>query len=100
MPSCASFSLLMIGRQSLCSGVEGIMPRHEFIDACGGMACCDGFKRCLEIGVWLDVVELASLDQGGDARPCATTLIMAREQSVLAIEGNRADRALNNVCNP
>jgi hypothetical protein len=53
----------MAGRQSLCSGVEGIIPRHEFIDAGSGMPCCDGFKRCLEVGVWFDVIELAGLDE-------------------------------------
>jgi hypothetical protein len=38
------------------------VPRHELIDLGGGVALGDGFEGCLEIGEWLDGVELAGLD--------------------------------------
>ena len=79
------------------SGLFVKVPWHEFVDACGGMALGDGLKGCLEIGVWLDVVELAGLNQGRDARPCSAALVMTREQRVFPVEGNRADCPLNNV---
>lgn len=79
------------------SGLFVKVPRHEFIDACCGMPCCNGFERCLEIGVWLDFVELAGLNQGGDATPCSAAFVMAREQRVFSIEGNGADSALYDV---
>jgi hypothetical protein len=72
-------------------------PRHEFIDARGGMACRDGFKRCLEIGVWLDVVEFTGLDERRNTRPGSAAFIMAREQRVFSVEGNGAYRAFDDV---
>jgi hypothetical protein len=36
---------------------------HEFIDAGSGMAVGNGLQGCLEIGVWLDAVEFAGLDE-------------------------------------
>jgi hypothetical protein len=79
------------------SGLLVKVPRHEFIDARAWMACCDGFERCLEIGVWLDAVELAGLDEGRDARPGSAAFIMAREQRVFPVEGNGAYRAFDDV---
>lgn len=61
------------------------------------MALRDGFECCPEIGVGLDTVELACLNQCGDAPPCSATLIMAREECVLTIEGNRPDGAFDHI---
>jgi hypothetical protein len=61
------------------------------------MACCDGLQHSLEIRVWLDAVQLARLDEGGDARPGSSTFVMAREQGVFAVQSNGANGALDNV---
>jgi hypothetical protein len=50
-----------------------------------------------EIGLGVDRVELAGLDQRGDDAPVDAALIGAGEQRVLAIERDRADRALDGV---
>jgi hypothetical protein len=52
--------------------------------------------RC-EIGVGIDAVELARLDQRSDHGPMLGTAIGAREQCVLAIKCDRTDRALDNI---
>ena len=72
-------------------------PRYEFVDAGGGMACCNGLQGSLEIGVWLNVVELAGFNERRDARSGSTALVVAREQRIFAIENNGADGALDNV---
>lgn len=44
-----------------------------------------------EIGKRVDVVELASLDQGGDDRPVLGTTVGSGKQRVLATELDAAD---------
>jgi hypothetical protein len=41
------------------------------------MASGDGFECCLEVGVWLDAVQLAGLDKRRDAGPGSATFVMA-----------------------
>lgn len=48
-------------------------------------------------GVWVHARDLAVFDEGGDHRPVVAALIRAREQRVLAIEGQRPDRPLDGV---
>jgi hypothetical protein len=60
------------GRTTSCAaGSKGISlaPMHELIDVGAWMASCYGFECCLEIGVGLHAVELAGLDERGDAGP-------------------------------
>ena len=59
------------------------------------MSCSDGLECRLEIGVWLNAVELAGLDQGSNARPGPTPFVMYCEERVFPVEGNRADCALD-----
>src|ERR1700733_6142820 len=49
------------------------------------------------VGLRLDVVELARLDQRRDAGPVFGPSSMTSEERVLAIEDDRADGALDNV---
>lgn len=51
------------------------------------MTGCDGLKGGLEIGEWFDTVDLGGLDKLRDAAPGLTSLVMAREEGILAIEG-------------
>ena len=73
------------------------VPRHEFIDVRDGMACGNGLQGSLKICVWLDVVQLAGLDKRRDARLGSATFVMASKERVLAIEGNGANSALDDV---
>lgn len=61
------------------------------------MAARNGFECCLEIGVGVDPVELAGLDEGCDPAPGPAALIMAREERVLAIEGDGPDCPLDDI---
>jgi hypothetical protein len=79
------------------SGLLVKIPRHESVDAGARMPCCDGLQHSLEIGVRLNAVELAGLDERRDAGPGSATFVMAREQRVFGVEGDRANGALDNV---
>jgi len=61
------------------------------------VACGDGLKGGLEVGEGLDAVHLACLDQRGYAAPVFATFVVACEEGVLSVKGNRADCALNRV---
>ena len=61
------------------------------------MAVDDACEHVGEIGLRIDAVQLAGLDQRGDHGPVLAAAIGAREESVLAIEGDRADRTLDGV---
>ena len=52
------------------------------------VAVGDGGQGFAHVGEGLDAVDLAGFDQRCDARPCAAALVMAGEESVLAIEGH------------
>lgn len=61
------------------------------------MTVGDGHERGLEIGKWLDVVDLAGLYQRGDAALGDAAFVVAREEGILAIEGDRADEIFDPV---
>ena len=82
-------------RLSACVGFEG--PRHELVDAGHGMSVGDGCEGVAQVGVGIDGVELAGLDERGHARPGAATFVMAREERILAVQGDRPDRVLDRV---
>ena len=52
------------------------------------MTVGDGSQGHLEIGERLDAVDLAGFDQRSDAAPGDAAFVMAREQGILAIEGD------------
>lgn len=54
-----------------------------------------GLQGCLYVGKGLDGVDLRGGDQGGDARPGSTALVMAGEECILSGQGNRSDQVLD-----
>ena len=62
---------------------------QEFVEATVRVAVDDLRDGRCEIGVGIDAVELARLDQRSDHGPMLGTAIGAREQCVLAIECHR-----------
>jgi len=59
------------------------------------MAVGDRGQGDLEIGEGVDVVNLAGLDQRGDAALSNATFIMTGEEGILAIEGDGADQVFD-----
>jgi hypothetical protein len=71
----------------------GIGPREKLVD-CAGEMTVDDRRECVdEIGVRVDVVQLARFDQRGDDRP----IFRAGEERVLAREREGPDRSLDRV---
>ena len=64
-------------------------PGHELVDAGGGPEVDELGEHVGEIGLRVDVVELAALDQRGDASPVRGSLVVPGEECILAIEYNR-----------
>jgi hypothetical protein len=67
----------------------GPCPWHEFVDARCGPEIDELVEDVGDVGLRLDVVELARLDQRGDAGPVFGPLVMTSEERVLAIENDR-----------
>ena len=61
------------------------------------MAGSDSLEGGLEVGVGLDAVQLRGFDQRGDTAPGGGAFIVAREQCVLAIEGDWPDEIFHAV---
>ena len=61
------------------------------------MAVDDFGESVGEVGVGVDAAELAGFDQRGDNRPVAAAAVRAGEESILAIEGDRANGTLDGV---
>lgn len=58
-----------LGLKQAVSACVVKVPGYELVNARGWVAVGDGFERCLEIGVRLDAIELAGLNQGRDMAP-------------------------------
>ena len=63
-------------------------PRHEVVDARGRPEIDEPVENACDVGLRLDVVELARFDERGDAGPVFRSLVMAGEERVLTIEDN------------
>ncbi len=61
------------------------------------MAVDDGSMRCGQIGLRIDGIELAGLDQRGDGCPVLGSRIVPRKKRVLAIEGYGPDGPIDAV---
>ena len=61
------------------------------------MAAGDRLEGCLEIGEGLDAIDLRGFDQRGNAALGPAAFVVAREECVLANEGNRSDQILDAV---
>lgn len=76
-----------MGRQqtsAVCS--SRIVPRQQAIDPALFVAIDDGGERGGQIGVRIDGIELAGLDERGDGRPVLGSSVMSCKKRVLAIE--------------
>lgn len=78
-------------------GFGHVGPRHQIVDFALWMSGDDSRDDVGEIGHGLDAVELGSLDDGSDHGPVLRAAVGACEERVLAIEGDRADGALDHV---
>src|SRR5260370_34769424 len=72
-------------------------PRHELVETRGRPEIDQPGQHVAEIGLRIDAMELAGLDERSDAGPVLRALIVARKQRVLAIEHERPDAALDDV---
>src|SRR6516164_3058633 len=61
------------------------------------MTVDDPHDRVGEVGIGVDVVQLAGLDQRGDDRPAFRAAVGAGKERILAREGERPDRSLDRV---
>jgi hypothetical protein len=63
----------------------GIGPGQEFVDAAVRMAVDDFADQISEIGVRIDAVEFAGLDQRSNDRPMFAAAVGAGEQRILSV---------------
>jgi hypothetical protein len=67
-------------------------PWHEIINARGRPQIDQFGQDVLDIGLRINTVELAGLDQRGDGSPVGRALVAAGEQRILAGECDRTDK--------
>jgi hypothetical protein len=77
------------GSESIGGFGFGACPRHKFVEARSGPEIDEPVEDVGDIGLRLDIVELASFNQRSDAGPVFCALVMTGEERVLAIENNR-----------
>jgi hypothetical protein len=73
----------------------GIGPGQEFVDAAVGMAV--DADHISEIGVGIDAVEFAGLDQLSNDRPMFAAAVGAGEQRILSVQRDGPNAARNYV---
>ena len=74
-----------------------VVPRQEFNDPALLVAADDGGECRRQVGLRIDGIELAGLDERSDNRPVLCSGIMPRKKCVLAIEGYGPDRSLDAI---
>lgn len=72
-------------------------PRQQLVDVVVEMAVDDAREDVGQISERVDIVQLASFDQGGDGRPMLGAAIKTSEQCILPIERNWADGSFDDV---
>jgi hypothetical protein len=77
--------------------LRSVCPRHEIVDLTAGMHVDDFGQNICDVGLRIDAVEFARLDERRDDRPVLTAAVRACKKSVLAVERDRSDDALNDV---
>jgi hypothetical protein len=70
---------------------------QQLVEAAHGMSADNADNDVGEVGLRIDVVEFAGLNQGGEDGPVLGAAIGAGEEMVFAAEGERADGALDDV---
>ena len=63
-------------------------PRQQFVETVDGMSVDHPLQHVTEVGVGLDVVELAGLDQRAGDCPAMSAAIAAGEEMILTTERN------------
>ena len=74
-----------------------IGPWQEIVDLAVEMTIDDLGYDVGEVGLGIDAVELAGLDQRGDDCPVFATAIGTSKECVLAVQCDRPDRAFDDV---
>jgi hypothetical protein len=78
------------GRRSGSAGAgQPPSPGRELIDLALGMTVDQPGQDIFEIGLGIDGVEFAALDQGGEDGPVVGAVVGAGEQAVLSVQGSR-----------
>src|ERR1700675_4652648 len=72
-------------------------PRHKLVQARGGPEIDELGQHVGEIGLRVDAVQFAALDERSDAGPVSRTLIVAGKKCVTAAEGNLPHSALDGI---
>src|SRR5204862_1366562 len=73
-------------------------PWHEIINARGRPQIDQFGQDALDIGLRINTIELAGLDERGDGSPVGSAFVAAGEQRVLARKRDRTDRPLDRIC--
>src|SRR5215472_502671 len=73
------------------------LPRQQLIESIGGVSVDHSLEHVAQIGIGLDAVQLAGLDQRAEGRPARAATIAAGEEMVLAPKRDGADCALHRV---
>ena len=74
-----------------------VCPWQQFVDLAVEMTVDDLCEGVCHPGIRVDTVELAGFDERSDDRPVFSAAVGAREERVLTVERDRADRALNDI---
>ena len=63
-----------------------VIPRQQVVDLALFVACDDGSERIGQIGMRIDTVQFAGLDQGSNDAPVCGSVVVAGGQCVLAVQ--------------
>src|SRR3954464_15312332 len=72
-------------------------PGQQFAEAAVGPVINELGQHVEQVGLRIDAVQFASLDQRGEHRPIFRPFVAAGEERILAIEGNRSHRTLDGI---
>ena len=92
-----SFGASVARRRSRRDALSAVLcarpgPWHEIINARGRPQIDQFGQNVLDIGLRINTIELAGLDQRGDGSPVGRALVAAGEQRILAGECDRTDK--------
>jgi|GEM_PF-3650573 len=71
------------------SHVFGVVPWQQLVDVRLFVSSSNGCEGAIQIAMWFNPVEFTGLDQGRDDGP----VLCAREERVLSVESDGADRS-------
>lgn len=81
----------------LRSNSRGVVPEQELVETVVWVAARDGFESPFQVGERFDAVDLRCLDQRGNTAPGLGALIVAGEERILSVDGNRAYEVLDGI---